>query len=107
MEICSSYRILEECVTSEGYTLCLAIEGDRTFRVTRGWDDAQLMVAESISTFGVINPVIVRKGEGERYELISGHRRKYACAKLGIDTLPVIVRDLRARRSAKSFCARA
>ena len=28
------------------------------------------------------------------YELISGHRRKFACAKLGIDTLPVIVRDL-------------
>ena len=51
-------------------------------------------LVESISTFGVINPVIVRKGEGERYELISGHRRKYACAKLGIDTLPVIVRDL-------------
>ena len=49
---------------------------------------------ESISTFGVINPVIVRKGEEEKYELISGHRRKYACAKLGIDTLPVIVRDL-------------
>ena len=37
---------MEECVTSEGYILCLAIEGDRTFRVTRGWDDAQLMVAE-------------------------------------------------------------
>ena len=49
---------------------------------------------ESISTFGVINPVIVRKGEGERYELISGHRRKFACSKLGIETLPVIVRDL-------------
>ena len=34
-------------------------------------------LVESISTFGVINPVIVRKGEGDRYELISGHRRKY------------------------------
>ena len=57
-------------------------------------DDEMAELVESISTFGVINPVIVRKGEGERYELISGHRRKYACAKLGIDTLPVIVRDL-------------
>ena len=57
-------------------------------------DDEMAELVESISTFGVINPVIVRKGEGERYELISGHRRKYACAKLGIETLPVIVRDL-------------
>ena len=40
-------------------------------------DDEMAELVESISTFGVINPVIVRKGEGERYELISGHRRKY------------------------------
>ena len=48
-------------------------------------DEEMAELVESISTFGVINPVIVRKGEGERYELISGHRRKYACAKLGIE----------------------
>ena len=65
---------------------------DHPFRVRDDEEMAELV--ESISTFGVINPVIVRKGEGERYELISGHRRKYACAKLGIETLPVIVRDL-------------
>ena len=57
-------------------------------------DEEMAELVESISTFGVINPVIVRKGEGERYELISGHRRKFACSKLGIETLPVIVRDL-------------
>lgn len=57
-------------------------------------DDEMAELVESISTFGVINPVIVRKSEGERYELISGHRRKHACLKLGIDTLPAIVRDL-------------
>ena len=49
---------------------------------------------ESISTFGVIHPVIVRRTDNERYEMISGYRRKYACLKLGIETLPVIVRDL-------------
>lgn len=48
-------------------------------------DEEMAELVESISTFGVINPVIVRKGDGERFELISGHRRKYACAKLGID----------------------
>ena len=57
-------------------------------------DEEMAELVESISTFGIINPVIVRKGEGERYGLISGHRIKYACAKLGIETLPVIVRDL-------------
>ena len=40
-------------------------------------DEEMAELVESISTFGVINPVIVRKGEGDRYELISGHRRKY------------------------------
>lgn len=57
-------------------------------------DEEMAELMESISTFGVINPVIVRRTGDERYEMISGHRRKYACLKLGIDTLPVIVRDL-------------
>lgn len=65
---------------------------DHPFEVRDDEEMAELM--ESISTFGVINPVIVRRTGDERYEMISGHRRKYACLKLGIDTLPVIVRDL-------------
>ena len=65
---------------------------DHPFGVRDDEEMAELM--ESISTFGVINPVIVRRTDNERYEMISGHRRKYACLKLGIDTLPVIVRDL-------------
>ena len=44
---------------------------DHPFRVRDDEEMAELV--ESISTFGVINPVIVRKGEGERYELISRH----------------------------------
>ena len=65
---------------------------DHPFGVRDDEEMAELM--ESISTFGVINPVIVRRTGDERYEMISGHRRKYACLKLGIETLPVIVRDL-------------
>ncbi len=57
-------------------------------------DEEMAELVESISTFGVINPVLVRKVDNDRYELISGHRRKHACLKLGIDTLPAIVRDL-------------
>ena len=67
---------------------------DYPFQV-RG-DEEMAEFVESISTFGVINPVIVRKGDGERYELISGHRRKHACTKFGLDILTFlsIVREL-------------
>ena len=65
---------------------------DHPFQVR---DDEEMQeLIDSISTFGVINPVIARKGKGDRYELISGHRRKHACTRIGIETLPVIVREL-------------
>ena len=58
-------------------------------------DDEQMQkLIDSIQAYGVITPVVARKIGEERYELISGHRRKYACKVLGIDRLPVIVRDM-------------
>ena len=58
-------------------------------------DDEQMQkLIQSIQDYGVITPVVVRKKEDDRYELISGHRRKYACKFLGIEHLPVIVREL-------------
>lgn len=57
-------------------------------------DDELRSLMESISQLGVITPCIVRRKGEERYELISGHRRKRACELLGIDTLPIIVREL-------------
>ena len=60
---------------------------DHPFQVR---DDEEMMsLVESIATFGVITPVIARKTADERYELISGHRRKRACELLHIDTLPM------------------
>ena len=57
---------------------------DHPFQVR---DDEEMMsLVESIATFGVITPVIARKTADERYELISGHRRKRACELLHIDT---------------------
>ena len=56
-------------------------------------EDMQALV-ESISLYGVISPVVARQKDDGRYELISGHRRKYACEKLGIETMPIIVRSL-------------
>ena len=57
-------------------------------------DDELRSLMESISQLGVISQCIARRKGEERYELISGHRRKRACELLGIDTLPIIVREL-------------
>ena len=55
-------------------------------------EDMERLV-QSIDNNGVLNPVILRKN-GDRYELIAGHRRKHACLRLGISGIPAIVREL-------------
>jgi ParB family chromosome partitioning protein len=58
-------------------------------------DDAAMQeTAESIKEHGVLVPAITRPRSDGGYELISGHRRKHACELAGLDTMPVIVRDL-------------
>ena len=49
---------------------------------------------ESVKEYGVLIPAIARPREGGGYELVAGHRRKHACELAGLDTMPVIVRDL-------------
>ena len=56
-------------------------------------DEAMRILAESVRTCGVLTPAIVRPADG-RYEIVSGHRRKYACELAGLDELPCIVREL-------------
>lgn len=48
----------------------------------------------SIREYGVLVPAIARPREEGGYELIAGHRRKHACELAGLETMPVIVRDL-------------
>lgn len=57
-------------------------------------DEEMQVLIESIKEFGILNPLIARKKEHERYEIIAGHRRKFAAKKLGISELPVILRDM-------------
>jgi len=57
-------------------------------------DDAMQNMVESVQKFGVLTPAVARQKEDGRYELVSGHRRKRACDLAGIDTLPVIVRQM-------------
>ena len=57
-------------------------------------DEEMEKLVQSIAEKGVVVPAIARAIDNGYYELISGHRRRYACMKLGIDTMPVIVRQL-------------
>ena len=49
---------------------------------------------ESIKQYGVLVPAIVRPREEGGYEIVAGHRRKHACELAGLETMPVIVRNL-------------
>lgn len=58
-------------------------------------DDVRMTeTADSIKEYGVLVPAIARPLPGGKYELISGHRRKRACELAGLETMPVIIRDL-------------
>ena len=65
---------------------------DNPFKVQMDAEMEQLI--ESIAENGVITPIIAREIEDGKYEIISGHRRKFACEYLGLQTAPVLVREL-------------
>lgn len=65
---------------------------DHPFKILDN-EDMQKTV-ESIQQFGVMTPAIARPREDGGYELISGHRRHHACELAGLETMPVIVRDM-------------
>ena len=62
------------------------------FKVKEDEEMAQLM--RSIADTGVLSPALARPLPDGGYELISGHRRLAACKALGMDAMPVIIRDL-------------
>lgn len=57
-------------------------------------DDQMKDLQESVKKYGILNPLIVRPRIDGTYEIISGHRRKYAAEQLGYQKLPVIIRVL-------------
>ena len=58
-------------------------------------DEAMTRTVESIAQYGVLAPLIARpRPDGDGCEIISGHRRQYAAKLAGLDTLPVIVRQM-------------
>ena len=57
-------------------------------------DEAMTRTVESIAQYGVLAPLIARPRPEGGYEIISGHRRQHAAQLAGLDTLPVIVRNM-------------
>ena len=57
-------------------------------------DEAMTRTVESITQYGVLAPLIARPRPEGGYEIISGHRRQHAAQLAGLETLPVIVRNM-------------
>ena len=57
-------------------------------------DESMLRTVESVAQYGVLAPAIARPREEGGYELVSGHRRHHASELAGLETMPVIVRNL-------------
>ena len=57
-------------------------------------DEAMLRTIESVYRNGVLVPAIARPSPDGGYELVAGHRRHHACELVGLETMPVIVRNL-------------
>lgn len=56
-------------------------------------DAAFTELTESVRAYGILSPLLARP-KGEEYELVSGHRRRLAALKLGLETVPVLVREM-------------
>lgn len=65
---------------------------DHPFKVLENDDLKKLQ--NSIQENGILEPIIVRKKNGDRYEIISGHRRKKACEMNGLKKIPCLIRDM-------------
>ena len=70
---------------------------DHPFKVQE--DEDMKMLMESIEKYGILNPLIVRPLKEGVYEIVSGHRRRYAAEKLGYRKVPVIIRVMRDEES--------
>ena len=55
-------------------------------------DSQMIELQESVKKYGILNPLIVRPRKDGTYEIISGHRRKFAAEKIGYHKVPVIIR---------------
>lgn len=95
--VAPSKKEVELIKTGEGDVVSIPISKlveyhNHSYKVLDNEDMATLV--DSIKDYGVLLPLIVRELGGNRYEIISGHRRRFAAEKLGIKELPCKVMDL-------------
>lgn len=57
-------------------------------------DEEMQKMVESVKEYGVLTPLIARPRPEGGYEIVAGHRRKRACELAGIDTIPVLIREM-------------
>lgn len=91
-------QLLDQLMTKDSNTIitiptaALHPFPDHPFKVQDNEEMAEL--TESIKELGVLTPLVVRPLEDGQYEVISGHRRLFACRKAEIDTVPAIVHNM-------------
>ena len=70
-------------------------------------NDAEMeRIVESVRKVGVISPGLARPLKEGGYELVSGHRRLAACRQAGLETMPVLVREMTDDEAVIAMCAR-
>jgi len=69
------------------------------FQPRRDFDEQKLKeLADSIKEHGVIQPIVVRTLEGDKYEIVAGERRWRACRMLGIGSIPAVIKEYTSRQ---------
>ena len=82
---------MQETIKNINIDLLIPFE-NHPFKKRDGIENEELK--ESVKENGLLQPIIVRSFSAGTYEIISGHRRVEVCKKLGIQTIPAIVRDM-------------
>ena len=85
-------EIKEKITVTELPIIALRSFEEHPYKVVDNEEMASLV--ESIYTQGILTPITVRPLDNGVYEIVSGHRRLYACQKLGITAIPAIVKEL-------------
>ena len=85
-------EIKEKITVTELPITALRSFEEHPYKVVDNEEMASLV--ESIYTQGILTPITVRPLDNGEYEIVSGHRRLFACQKLGITAIPAIVKEL-------------
>ena len=90
-------------VNNEGRIINIPIEriGRSPYQARKNFDNEELLeLAQSIQSYGVIQPIIVRQQDNKNFQLIAGERRFRACCLIGLREVPAIIHDMDDEKAA-------